>query len=167
MRFVHGVIKVTTFLDACKMRVTMTFTNGKEKCSSFAVNLISRISKWIWNSLITLDENWSVWMRTIRLFDGKPQLDSVGSLVLATGRKMISMLPRKQNPCKAFLHHSGNSGWLKSVSEQRVLWQWGTVGAKGHLYFENKELLITSANAGIWSARMSSVIHKSGSQISR
>ena len=56
----------------------------------------------------------------------------------------ISMLPRKQIPCRAFLHHSGNSGWLKSVLEQGVLWQWGTVGDKGHLYIENKEHLITS-----------------------
>ena len=84
-------------------------------------------------------------MRTIRLFDGTTT--ALLAACLNSGRKMISMLPRKQNHVKPFCTIGAHSRWLKSVLEQRVFGneeQWGIKDT--YIYWEQGTWNITSGN---------------------
>ena len=78
----------------------------------------------------------------------QPQLNTaLLASCLNSGRKMISMLPRKQNHVKPFCTIGAHSRWLKSVLEQRVFGneeQWGIKDT--YIYWEQGTWNITSGN---------------------
>ena len=72
-------------------------------------------------------------MCTIRLFGGRPQLNSAGRRDSGRrGKGFHFCFTTTGN----FLLAGGHYGWLSRVLEQRVFRQWVTVGDKGQLYIE-------------------------------